>query len=133
MFKDGQAVPYKLEINKRLYDIFDSFELDDLAYLNELDRHIEQSEVWESTLNTRAFHKVEGIEEIVFKKIQIERLHRAIKSLPEIQRRRVWMYYFENMTYEQIAKKEGCTKMPVKRSIEIAIEHLKKELKKFKN
>lgn len=133
LFKDGQAVPYKLEINKRLYDIFDSFELDDLAYLNELDRHIEQSEVWESTLNTRAFHKVEGIEEIVFKKIQIERLHRAIKSLPEIQRRRVWMYYFENMTYEQIAKKEGCTKMLVKRSIEIAIEHLKKELKKFKN
>ena len=133
LFKDGQAVPYKLEINKRLYDIFDSFELDDLAYLNELDRHIEQSEVWESTLNTRAFYKVEGIEEIVFKKIQIERLHRAIKSLPEIQRRRVWMYYFENMTYEQIAKKEGCTKTPVKRSIEIAIEHLKKELKKFKN
>ena len=131
LFKDGQAVPYKLEISKGLYDIFDSFELDDLAYLNELDRHIEQSEVWESTLNTRAFQKMDGIEEIVSEKIQIEKLHRAIKNLPEIQRRRVWMYYFEDMTYEQIAKKEGCTKMPVKRSIEIAIKHLKKELKKF--
>lgn len=131
LFKDGQAVPYKLEISKSLYDIFDSFELDNLAYLNELDRHIEQSEVWESTLNTRAFQKMDGIEEIVSEKIQIERLHRAIKNLPEIQRRRVWMYYFEDMTYEQIAKKEGCTKMPVKRSIEIAIKHLKKELKKF--
>lgn len=130
-FKDGQAAFHKLEISKMLYDIFDSFELDDLAYLNELDRHIEQSEVWESTLNTRAIQKTDSIEEIIFNKIQVERLHRAIKNLPEIQRRRLWLYYFEDMTYEQIAKKEGCTKMPVKRSIEIAIGRLKKELKKI--
>lgn len=69
-FKDGQAVLHKLEINKMLYDIFNSFELDDLAYLNELDRHIEQSEVWESTLNTRAFQKADSIEEIVFNSSQ---------------------------------------------------------------
>lgn len=131
LFKDGQAVFHKLEISKMLYDIFDSFELDDLSYLNERDRHIEQSEVWESTLNTRAIQKTDGIEEIIFNKIQVERLHKAIKNLPEIQRRRIWLYYFEDMTYEQIAKREGCTKMPVKRSIEIAIERLKKELKKF--
>lgn len=69
LFKDGQAVRHKLEISKRIYDIFDSFELDDLSYLNELDRHIEQSEVWESTLNTRAIQKTDSIEEIIFNKI----------------------------------------------------------------
>ena len=28
---------------------------------------------------------------------------------------------------KEIARKEGCTKMPVKRSIDAALEHLKKE------
>ena len=46
-FKDGQGVSHKLEISKVLYDTFDSFELSDLVYLNVVDRHIEQSEVWE--------------------------------------------------------------------------------------
>lgn len=62
----------------------------------------------------------------MLKKIQIETLHTAIKKLPEMQRRRMQLYYFEGMTYEQIAKKEGCTKMPVKRSSEAGIERLKK-------
>ena len=130
-FKDGQGVSHKLEISKVLYDTFDSFELSDLVYLNVVDRHIEQSEVWEATLNVRAVKKPEGIEEVVLKKIQAETLHTAMKKLPEMQRRRMRMYYFEDMTYEQIARKEGCTKMPVKRSIEAGIERLKKELKKI--
>ena len=130
-FKDGQGVLHKLEISKVLYDTFDSFELNDLVYLNVVDRHIEQSEVWEATLNVRAVQNPEGIEEVVLKKIQAETLHTAMKKLPEMQRRRMQMYYFEDMTYEQIARKEGCTKMPVKRSIEAGIERLKKELKKI--
>ena len=40
-FKDGQGVLHKLEISRTLYDAFDSFELDDLVYLNVVDRHIE--------------------------------------------------------------------------------------------
>ena len=131
LFKDGQGALHKLEISRALYDTFDSFELDDLVYLNVVDRHIEQSEVWEATLNVRAVEKPESIEEVVLKKIQIEALHTAMKTLPEMQRRRMQLYYFEGMTYEQIAKKEGCTKMPVKRSIEAAVECLKKELKKI--
>lgn len=34
------------------------------------------------------------------------------------------------MTYDQIAVIEGCTKMPVKRSIDQALQKLKKELEK---
>lgn len=130
-FKDGQGVLHKLEISKVLYEAFDSFELDDLVHLNVVDRHIEQSEVWEETLNVRAVKKPDSIEEVVLRKIQIETLHTAMKKLPEMQRRRMQLYYFEGMTYEQIAKTEGCTKMPVKRSIEAAVERLKKEMKKI--
>ena len=38
------------------------------------------------------------------------------------------MYYFGGLTYEEIAEKEHCTKMPVKRSIDAALEKIKKFL-----
>ena len=82
-FKDGQGDLHKLEISKVLYDTFDSFELSDLVYLNVVDRHIEQSEVWENTLNMRAMKKPDSMEEIVFRRLQTEKLHKAISELPE--------------------------------------------------
>ena len=86
-FKDGQGVSHKLEISKVLYDTFDSFELSDLVYLNVVDRHIEQSEVWENTLNMRAMKKPDSMEEIVFRRFQAEKLHKAINELPENRRK----------------------------------------------
>lgn len=130
-FRDGQGIFQKLEIDKVLYDTFNHFELVDLSHLNVVDRHLEHSEIWENTLNERAFYQPESVEDIVFRNIQIEDLHRAIRMLPDTQRRRLILYYFEGMTYEQIAKVEGCTKMPVKRSIDGAISHLRKILNKF--
>lgn len=78
----------------------------------------------------RAFIQQESVEEIVLKNILTEKLHRAIRTLPPVQRRRLVLYFYEGMTYEQIAEKEGCTKMPVKRSIDAAICKLRKEMKK---
>ena len=62
--------------------------------------------------------------------MEIDALHRAIQKLTEAQKRRVLLYFFEDMTYDQIAVIEGCTKMPVKRSIDQALQKLKKELEK---
>lgn len=128
-FKDGQGIFHKLEISRLLYDAFNSFELDDLAYLNVWDRHIEQSELWESTLNVRVLHKPEGIEETVLKKIQVKKLHMAVRALPEMQKRRLLLYYFEDLTYGQIAEMEGCSKVAVKYTIDKAMKTLKKILK----
>ena len=58
-------------------------------------------------------------------------LHRAISELPEIQKRRLILYYFQGLTYEQIAGMEGCTKRAVKFSVDIAVEKLKKFFKNF--
>ena len=74
----------------------------------------------------RALQKIEGIEEIVIKKIEVQRLYKAIKSLPEIQRRRIWFYYFEDMTCEQIAEKERCFFQVVAKSIAAAERRMKK-------
>ncbi|MEY8517622.1 sigma factor-like helix-turn-helix DNA-binding protein [Lachnospiraceae bacterium 29-84] len=33
---------------------------------------------------------------------------KAVSKLPEVQRRRLNLYFFGELTYEQIAKMEGC-------------------------
>ena len=48
-----------------------------------------------------------------------------------MQRRRLKLYFFDELTYEQIAKLEGCTKRAVKFSVDIAVEKLKKNFKIF--
>ena len=55
-FKDGQGVQICMEIDKAVFDLLDRFELDDLSFLNEWDRHIEHSELTETALHARAFH-----------------------------------------------------------------------------
>ena len=124
-FRDGQGVLRELQITKELFEVLNRFELDDLSILNEWDRHIEHFEQTEQSLNRRAFSKEESVEETVLRSIEYERLHRAISELPETQRRRLILYCFEGLTYEQIARMEGCTIMPVKRSIDSAIKKLK--------
>lgn len=129
-FKDGEDVHHKIEISKTLYDTFDSFELGDLVYLNVVDRHIEQSEVWENTLNMRAMKKPDSMEEIVFRKLQTEKLHKAISELPEKQKKRLILHYFQELTYVEIAKREKCSTRAVEYSIHGAIQNLKKFFEK---
>lgn len=130
-FEDGQAVYHKFEISKELYEAFNSFELEDVKYLNELSRHIEHSEVWESTLNMRALKQPESVEEIVLRKLQNELLHKAISKLPEKQKRRLILRYFYQLTYVEIAERERCSVRAVEYSVHEAIENLKKFLKKI--
>lgn len=66
------------------------------------------------------------VEEIVAQQAEADELYKAIAQLPEKQRRRLVLYYFGELTYEQIAEMEGCTKRAVKFSVDIAIKNLKK-------
>ena len=97
--------------------------------MNIVDRHLEQSEIWDSSLYERVFQKEEGVEDTVLNKLEAERLHSAIQQLSEIQRRRLMKYYFEDKNYEQIAKEEGCSFQMVAKSVKAAIRNLKKILR----
>lgn len=127
-FKDGQGVQICMEIEKAIFDLLDRFELDDLSFLNEWDRHIEHSELTEAELYARAIVDVESVEIAACKSICNEQLRRAIADLPEVQRRRLVMYYFDSLTYEEIAEKEGCTHPAVIKSVKTALSKLKKIL-----
>ncbi len=125
-FQDGQGMPHEIEITRALYNLFDAFELHDLSYLNKVDRHVEQSELTEATLYKRAFSTPESTEELVLASIENELLHRAIGRLSETKRRRLMLYYFGELTYEQIAMMEGCTFQAVAKSVKAAEKTIKK-------
>ena len=128
---DGQGNRHHFEISAAVFALFDSFELDDLSYLNEVDRHYEQSELTEASLYDRAVNRPATVEESALQSMEYAQLHRAISVLPEIQKRRLILYYFQGLTFEQIAGMEGCTKRAVKFSVDIAVEKLKKFFKNF--
>lgn len=128
-FRDGQGVFRKIEIDTEVFNAFDRFELDDLSILNEWDRHYEHSELTESSLHTRAATLPESVEETVMRNLQHEALYEAIRKLPEVQRHRLVLYYFEGLTYSQIAEMEGCKYQTVQESIYAALKKLKKFLK----
>lgn len=129
-FKDGEKKLQKMKISKELYEAFSSFELRDISYLHKWDKYIEHSEVTDIRRDNASNQTTESVEAIVLRNMEIDALHRAIQKLTEVQKRRVLLYFFEDMTYDQIAVIEGCTKMPVKRSIDQALQKLKKELEK---
>lgn len=127
-FRDSAGAKQFMEIDRTLFDAFDRFELDDLSFMNEVDNHYEHSEQTEASLNKRAVVPQESVEETVSQHMEVEALHRAIAKLPDIQRRRLILYYFGEFTYQQIAEMEGCTKRAVKFSVDCALDKLKKIL-----
>ena len=128
-FKSINNKFYRVEVSKDVYEAFNKFELEDISQMHEYERHIEHSELYESTLNNRILDKPVSLENVVEMNMLLEKLRESIKELPEIQKKRVIKYYFENKTYEQIASEENCTKMAVKFSIDIALGKISKKLK----
>lgn len=127
-FKDGQKKEHCIEINRELYNLLNVFELEDLKYLNVLDRHIEQSEIYEVTLHKRSGQVGESAEDEAMRKILYDNLYKAISRLPDIQKRRLVLYYFVGLTYEQIAELENCSFQSIAKSINTAEKKLKKFL-----
>lgn len=128
-FKDGINIFHEIEVSEKIYEAFDKFELEDISQMHKYERHIEHSEIYENTLNSRAVDKPTSLEQEVENKIMVDELKDAINLLSEVQKRRLKMYYFEDMTLKQIADIEGCSPKNVFKSIEQAKENIKKNLK----
>lgn len=129
-FKDVTGKINKIEVQEEVYKALDRFELDDIKEMNEYDRHIEHSEIYEDNLCVRAMDKPKGLEDYIIQKSTFEDLKKAIDLLPEVQKRRIKLYYFNELNLEQIAKIEHTSFQMISKSIKQAINNLKKILKK---
>ena len=129
-FIDSRGNLQYIEINKAIFDELNKFELKDVSQMNEYDNHIEHLELSDEELyHRRKIDTNDYYNENILNKILIKDLLSEIRKLPILQKNRLIKYYFYNMSYEQIAKEEGISKIAVKYSIDIAIEKI---LKKFK-
>ena len=129
-FTDGQGIFHKQKISLELYAAFNSFELDDISWINEASRHLSELDFGEELLSHKIADPSEPTEDRVCRRIMYQELHNAIAQLPEIQRRRILLYYFGGYTYEQIAEMEGCKHPAIIKSVAAAEKKIKKYFSK---
>lgn len=114
-----------VEIQQELYELLNRFELEDISFMHEVDNHYEHSELTEASLKARAAEYQAPLEEMFLGKMEVQNLHIAITHLPEIQRKRLQMYYFEELTYQEIAEREHCSHPAIIKSISSAVRKLR--------
>lgn len=130
-FKDGQGGYHELEVSEQFFIEFRQMERRNRNLLQWDERHREFSEVWDETLNRRALRLPKSIEELIIEQERSELLYHAIAALPEIQRRRFLLYYEHDYNYYKIAAMENCTAQAVRRSVIIAREKVKAQMKNY--
>lgn len=128
-FVDVNNILQKIEVSQEVFESFNKFELEDISQMNEYDRHLEHSEVDENTLYQKSVSSEQLLEEYFDKAQDAENLHMAINKLPDVQKRRLKKYYFEDKTFEEISLEEGCTYQCVQRAVYRAVAKIKNILK----
>jgi len=79
-------------------------------------------------LDTGLISPQEGIADLVCRISDYNQLYAAIGKLPELQRRRLCLYFFGGLTYSLIAEIEGVGLGRIASSVERAKNNLKKSL-----
>ena len=89
-------------------------------------RHVTKEGYTEGETEDLAFDSRESLEDMVIRQMEMETLQKAMQSLTEVQRERLHLYFFEGLTYRQIAEKKGIGEKNVRESITSAIKKIKK-------
>ena len=131
IFKDSENNIHEVEISDIIIEALNNEKRKEKRQKNEFDRHIEHSEIFENKLAARVMDKPLNIEEQFENKLISKKIRDAISSLSNVQKRRINMYYFENMTQQEIADKEGVSLRAVQYTLNDALEELKKIFEKF--
>ena len=96
---------------------------------NEQERHLDWTELNEELLSRRSAQEPAPVEDAVYESMQTQALREGVNQLPEVQKRRLQMYFFDGLTYEEIAVREGCSYQAVQKSIAAALKKIRKFLK----
>lgn len=134
-FTDGNKITHNIKISKKVFEAFNEFELEDISQLHKIDKHIEDITIDNTDYTDIVLYHFSNINnksvfEQVEEKLRNEELYKAIELLSDVQKRRIKMYYFEDMTLQQIADLEECSIKNIYKSIELAKTKIAKILKK---
>ena len=130
-FKDGQGGYHELEVSEQFFIEFRQMERRNRNLLQSDERHKEFFELSDEALNKRARITPKGVDELIIEQERSELLRHTIAILPEIQRRRFLLYYEYDFNYYEIAEMEHCTAQAVRRSVVLAREKIRAQMKKY--
>lgn len=130
-FKDYLGNTIKSEIPEEIYNTYKKEHLIQFKMENEERRHWEQSKQTEESVYKKSFNYQKGVEEIIIENEEKEKIRITITKIPELQKRRIKMRYYKEMTLEEISKNEKCSIVAVKYSLDNAEDNIRKILKKF--
>lgn len=130
-FKDGQGELHELEVSEQLFLGFRQMERRDRNLQQWNQRHREFNEVWDETLYRRALRVPKTLDERMIEEERNELLYKAVDRLPEIQRRRFLLYYEYDFNFYQIGKMEHCTASAIQKSVSVAREKIRAEMKAY--
>ena len=130
-FKDGQGESHELEVSEQLFLEFRQMERRNRNLQQWNQRHREFNEVWDETLYRRALRVPKTLDESMIEKERNELFYNAVARLPEIQRRRFLLYYEYDFNFYQIGEMEHCTASAVQKSVSVAKEKVKAEMRKY--
>ena len=114
----------KVEVTDELIECFDDFRKTRNNQKKSDERHIDFRGVEYAENEAIIVHSKKSIEEIMFEDEKKEQMHLALSSLTEIQRRRVILYYFDELTLFEIAEFENVYISAVERSIKKAEKNI---------
>lgn len=128
-FTDSQGNKICTSIDKAVYELLDSFELEDKSQMNAQERHHEQLALEDSELHSRASYKPdEPLERFIRRDYIISQIQR----LSKVQKRRIMKYYFDDLSIKEIAQSEGCSIQAVDKSLRAARKKLSEYLSDMK-
>jgi len=130
-FTDGVGNRHDTVVSYPVYKEFLRFVIIERSLRHWDERHREHYNLSDEELHKRVLYPAESLEKTVLDGIKTEHMRAAMQTLTETQQRRLVLYYDFDLTNEQIADIEGCTKMPVKRSIMQGIRKVRKIIKDF--
>lgn len=132
IFSDVNNKKNIVEVSEQVFYTFDKFELEDKKELNEYDRHIEHSEIYDETLLKRTSLLDSSIEDKIVEKYTYNGLINAIKTLPPAIKRRMILFYFDELSTSEIAIIDNCSDRMVRKSLERGRELIKDYFEKNK-
>lgn len=115
---------HEVVVDKDIFDLFDKNEKYENARYFEYSKHLFHNEINYSQIKSNY-----SLEDEVINNLSLKELKYTIEMLPDIQKRRIKKYYFEEKTLEEIAMEEGCSKVAIKYSIDSALRKISKIFK----
>jgi len=122
-----------IRVNKKEFKEFESFKSIEMHQMNEFKNHrilynymLEDFDDWADAIVDITTIDIEHQQVLkVYEDELICKLHDALNTLSDIQRRRVTLYYLDEYTFEEIAEKENCSSTAVQKSVKAAIKKLR--------